>query len=144
MPVEVVLDASVAAKWVLRDARNEADVPAANQILSRVRDGEVRLYQPPHFVLEMSAVLARESPANAARDLGLIQQIEMAVVAEPDIVRHALALAVRHRQHVFDTMYHAVALARPRSVLVTADERYWRAAHREGAIVRLADFARFH
>ena len=142
--LELVVDASVAAKWLLRDVRGEADVPAARQVLTRVRDGELRLVQPPHFVLEVAAVLARESPADAERDLGLFQQIDMAVIDEPEVVRHALTLAVRRRQHVLDTMYHAVALARSRAVLVTADERYWRAAHPEGAIVRLADFACLH
>jgi len=45
---------------------------------------------------------------------------------------------------VFDTMYHAVALSRPDALLVTADERYWRAARGVGRIVRLADFATLH
>ena len=141
---EVVVDASVAVKWVLGDARGESDVPAANQVLLRVRDGEVRLVQPPHFMLEIAAVLARESPGSAARDLAELQLVEMSVVDEDTIVGAALDLALRHRQHVFDTLYHAVALSRPHALLVTADERYWRAARREGRIARLSDFATLH
>lgn len=45
---------------------------------------------------------------------------------------------------MFDTLYHAIALEHPDVVLVTADERYWRAAHTQGRIVRLADFATLH
>ena len=111
IPREVVVDASVAVKWLLADVRGEADVPAANQVLLRVREGEVRLFQPAHFVLEIAAVLARESPRRAARDLAELQ---------------------------------VVALSRPEALLVTADERYWRAARREGRVVRLSDFATLH
>lgn len=141
---EFVVDASVAIKWLLGDIRGEADVPAANRVLLQVRDGEARLVQPPHFVLEMAAVLAREAPSRAARDLDDLQRVEMSVVDEPEVLQRALELSVRHRQHVFDTMYHAVALSRPQALLVTADERYWRAARASGRIVRLADFAAPH
>lgn len=141
---ELVVDASVAIEWLLGDIRGEADVPAANRVLLQVRDGEARLVQPPHFVLEMAAVLARESPSRAARDLDDLQRVEMSVVDEPDVLQRALELSVRHRQHVFDTMYHAVALSRPQALLVTADERYWRAARASGRIVRLADFSTRH
>ncbi len=143
-PSELVVDASVAIKWLLGDVRGEADVPAANQVLFRIRDGEVRLVQPPHFVLEMAGVLAREAPARAARDLADLGLVEMSVVDETQVVHRALELAIHHRQHVFDTMYHAVALSRPDALLVTADERYWRAARGVGRIVRLADFATQH
>lgn len=143
-PAELVVDASVAIKWLLGDVRGEADVPTANQVLFRVRDGEVRLVQPPHFVLEMASVLAREAPARAALDLADLGLVEMSVVDETQVVHRALELAIHHRQHVFDTMYHAVALSRPDALLVTADERYWRAARGAGRIVRLADFATLH
>jgi len=142
--VALVVDVSVAAKWMLGDVRGEPDVPAANQVLLRIRDGDARLLQPPHFVLEMAAVLAREAPARAVRDLEMLQLVEMTVVDGPDVIQRAVELAIRRRQHVFDTLYHAVALTRPGAVLVTADERYWRAAHGEGSIVRLADFATLH
>ena len=40
-------------------------------------------------------------------------------------------------QHVFDTLYHAVALLTPGAMLVTADERYYRKAAAYGSIVLL-------
>jgi predicted nucleic acid-binding protein len=92
----------------------------------------------------MAGVLAREAPARAARDLADLGLVEMSVVDETQVVHRALELAIHHRQHVFDTMYHAVALSRPDALLVTADERYWRAARGVGRIVRLADFATLH
>ena len=60
--------------------------------------------------------------------------------AEPEHYGLALTLATRHRQHVFDTLYHALALRLDDAVLVTADQRYERNARAEGRIDRLADF----
>ena len=49
-------------------------------------------------------------------------------------------LAVRYQHHLFDTLYHAVALHTPGAVLVTADERYYNKTRLEGQIYLLADF----
>lgn len=46
-------------------------------------------------------------------------------------------MAVALQQHLFDTFYHAVALEEPNGVLITADERYFRAAQSRGGIRRL-------
>jgi predicted nucleic acid-binding protein len=43
------------------------------------------------------------------------------------------------RQHLFDTLYHAVALETG-ATLVTADERYYETARGEGNITLLSDF----
>ena len=59
----------------------------------------------------------------------------------PETYATALDLAVRHRHHLFDTLYHAVALHTPGAVLVTADERYYNKARLEGQIALLADCA---
>ena len=60
--------------------------------------------------------------------------------ADAGVYARALALAARHKHHLFDTLYHALALCTPGAQLVTADEAYWRKARSEGAMVRLADF----
>jgi hypothetical protein len=43
-------------------------------------------------------------------------------------------IAVETGQHVFDTLFHAVALEARRGVLVTADARYVRAAAHLGRL----------
>jgi predicted nucleic acid-binding protein len=48
-------------------------------------------------------------------------------------------MAIELRHHLFDTLYHAVALERGAS-LVTADDAYFRKAYRLGGIVRLAEW----
>jgi predicted nucleic acid-binding protein len=140
MGLDVVVDASVALKWVFDEARGESDTAAARRLLVGARDGQLRLLVPVHFMAEVAAVLAREWPEGAARELADLMQIDMEVVDDPVVLLRAVDLAVSHRQHVLDTLYHAVALERDRAVLVTADERYWRAARGAGRVVRLADF----
>jgi predicted nucleic acid-binding protein len=60
---------------------------------------------------------------------------------EPDtdralrLMQHVLA---NGGEHVFDTLYHAVARETPGAMLVTADERYAKAAGAVGGIIRLA------
>ncbi len=50
------------------------------------------------------------------------------------------SVAVKLNHHLFDTLYHAVALGTPATTLVTADLRYFRKARRFGAICPLAEF----
>ncbi len=103
-------------------------------------DARLTLLQPPHFVAEVSAVLARESPATAAESLRDLLEIEMQVIDSEPVHARAMALAARHGQHLFDTLYHAVALEAGDAVLVTADARYARKARAEGGMVELAAF----
>ena len=86
-------------------------------------------------------MLVRESADTAHRDLADLLDLAMQIHAESGIYALAMTLAHRHRQHVFGTLYHALALRIDGAVLVTADERYQRQARGEGRIVRLRDFA---
>ena len=103
-------------------------------------EGDVALVQPPHFVAEVSAVLAREAPQSAATMLRDLLDIEMQLVESEAVYDRAMALSVQLGHHLFDTLYHAVALESAVATLVTADERYWRKARQAGRIVRLAEF----
>ena len=137
----VVADASVALKWFFRTRSDETDVAAALALLQGVADGGITLIQPPHFVAEVAAVLVREAPQTAAADLRDLLAVEMRTdTTDETVYRRALLLAARHGHHLFDTLYHALALSTPGALLVTADEAYWRKARGERAIVRLSDF----
>ncbi len=137
----LVLDASVAIKWFLHFRDGEDHCQRALEILSRVGDGRVRMVQPPHFLAEMGAVLAREKPADAVSDLRDLLAVEFESATEPVVYEAACKLAVRLGQHLFDTLYHAVALNTPGATLVTADKRYFSKAREVGRIALLADFA---
>lgn len=136
----LVVDASVALKWFFRTRADEPDVQIALQILQGVHDGRVGLLQPPHFLAEMAAVLIREAPTTAAANWRDLQLITMQVVEGPAIYTRAMALAKLHQHHLFDTLYHAVALEAGDAMLVTADAHYARKAHAVGSIVRLSAF----
>jgi predicted nucleic acid-binding protein len=139
--VILVVDASVAIKWFLHFRDGEDHCQRALAILAGVADGRVAMVQPPHFLAEMGAVLTREKPADAEADLSSLMAVEFDVAAEPAVYEMACELAIRLGQHLFDTLYHAVALHTPGATLVTADPRYFRKARKLGGIALLADFS---
>ncbi len=135
-----VVDASVALKWFFCSRDDEADVQAALRLLRGVRDGQLSLLQPPHFLAEVGAVLVRESADTAVASWRDLLDIEIQVVETSAIYERAMALARRHRHHLFDTLYHAVALEMGQAVLVTADLAYARKAQSDGRIMTLSEF----
>ena len=136
----VVADASVALKWFLRDAPGEDHQGQALHLLEQAVGGQVQLWQPPHFLAEVAAVLARLKPDQALDDLHDLLQFPLHTAGTPDILARAVALAVQLQHHLFDTLYHAVALQTPGAVCVTADRRYLDKAHPLGRIVWLGDY----
>lgn len=135
----LVVDASVAAKWFFRFRRDEAHVAHALAILAAVDGGRVSMRQPPHFVAEMAAVLAREKPDDALTDLADLLAVEFEQCDYPALYDTACKLALRFGHHLFDTLYHAVALHTPGALLVTADRRYFDKAKAVGYIAYLPD-----
>ena len=135
-----VIDASVALKWFLRDRPDEADADAALALLQAYARGEVALLQPPHFLAEVCAVLARTRPEAMADDLADL--LDLALPVRGDAAVYALGMQISRDlgHHLFDTLYHALALSLPSAVLVTADRRYFDKARHLGQIAWLPDF----
>lgn len=130
----------MALKWFFRDRGDEPDADSALAVLRGIHDDEFTLLQPPHFVAEVAAVLAREMPDAALRRLGDLLEIEMTVVDDPPVYARAVALARQHGHHLFDTLYHAVAVESS-ALLITADARYAREVRDREHIVRLDEFS---
>jgi len=139
--VIAVVDASVVLKWLLQDPEREADTAKATALMQRIASGEQPCIQPLHWILEVGAVLARVSSETAVDDVTLLAALELPTTDDPLVVRRGVELAVELKQHLFDTFYHAVALENSDAVLVTADERYLRAAQGKGRIMHLKDWA---
>jgi len=135
-----VIDASVAMKWFLRFRPDEADVPQALALLDQAACGLIQVAQPPHFYAEMGAVLARTNPDMAQANLRDLWELDLGITDTPEIYATALTLAARMRHHLFDTLYHAVALHTPGAVLITADRRYFAKAFPEGHIRLLSEW----
>ena len=136
----VVLDASVIVKWMLPGRPGEADVAAAMALFDALRGRRVEVVQPVHWLAEVAAVLGRVSPDTAREDVRDLFALELPVAADADVYDAAVELACALPHHLFDTLYHGVALATPDAVLVTADEAYYAKARGRGAIVRLRDY----
>lgn len=136
----VVVDASVAVKWFLPFKPDEDHTDLALKILEQAVLGPLRLVEPPHFIAEVASVLARLRPDDAPANLLDLLNIERRTLDTPAIYSTALELAVRHQHHLFDTLYHAVALHTPGATLITADGRYYDKAKVVGHITLLADW----
>jgi predicted nucleic acid-binding protein len=135
--MKCVLDASVIVKWLLRDSDGEPDTPSALSLMDAIGGGEVEVLQPPHWLAEVAAVMARLSPATLATDIPDLFALDFDVADSLAVYQRATRLAVELNQHVFDTLYHAVALESPGCTLITADLRYLRKASAHGRIAGL-------
>jgi predicted nucleic acid-binding protein len=138
--VIVVVDASVIIKWLVQDPEREEGTDKATRLMEQVTNGEQPVLQPTHWIVEVGAVLARESPATAAEDVGMLRALELPATDDPQALRRGVELAIELKQHLFDTYYHGVALETQDCVLITADERYLHMARAKGCIVSLTEW----
>lgn len=136
--VRYVVDASVAIKWFFQSADDEDDLGPAIALLRVSQDGETIFCQPPHFVAEVAAVLARKKPPDQARaDVNDLLALDLRWMESTAIYLTACDLAIRLNHHLFDTLYHAVALHALEATLVTANQRYFDKAKSIGRIALL-------
>ena len=140
----VVLDASVIVKWIFADRAEETHSLQALQILQFIKESRVSVIQPPHWLAEVAAVTVRLDPERARQSVSLLHALEFPVVAGIEVYQKACELSAALNQHLFDTLYHAVALIEPGAILVTADDQYYRKAFTSGRIVRLREFSLTH
>lgn len=136
-----VLDASVVVKWIFPERPDEPGADRALAILAGLHDSDIAVIQPPHWLAEVAAVCVRLQPQAAERAVSHLMAMELPIADSPGIYLTACELAERFNHHLFDTLYHAVALQEPGAVLVSADERYYQKARAAGAIVRLSEWS---
>lgn len=136
----VVADASVVLKWFLTDSLAEDHTEIALSIFEAAVLGRIQLFQPVHFIAEVAAVLARVKPDEAQSDLLDLIAIARRTIDSPEVYDRAVALATQLNHHLFDTLYHALALETPSATFVTADRRYFDKAQHLGQIAWLPDF----
>jgi predicted nucleic acid-binding protein len=136
----LTVDASVAVKWIFPDRQNEPHADRALDLLADIRGGRVEVVQPVHWLAEVAAVVTRLAPAISREAVELLYSMELPTLNDPEVYFHACGLADELDHHVFDTLYHAVALSFADGALVTADDRYARKAGRVGRLERLRDY----
>ena len=135
--MKLVVDASVIVKWALPDPEQEPHAGLALDLLDEVRAGKVELLQPPHWIAEVSAVLTRLRPEIVEEVIDLLSALNVQVVTDPVIYKRASRIAQDLGKHVFDSLYHAVALEYG-TFLVSADSNYSLKARRLGSLIPLA------
>jgi predicted nucleic acid-binding protein len=138
--VTVVLDASVILKWLFEDPAREPDTDKALAVIKAVIQGDLEILQPVHWLAEVAAVAARLAPQTAIQDIEMLSAMRFPTSDEPNVIRRATSLALETKHHLFDTLYHAVALENDDSLLVTADDRYRKKAEHFGMIAALHDW----
>ena len=137
--IRYVVDASVAIKWFFQT--DEDHLESAIALLRANRDGEVVFFQPPHFIADDPAGEEREKPNEAQEDLSDLLNFDLQWVENTRVYMTACDLAIRLNHHLFDTLYHAVALHAPDATLITADRRYFDKARPIGQILWLGDLS---
>ncbi len=137
--IRVVVDASVAVKWFLRDSNEEKDVAPALDLLIGAGKNSIELIQPPHWMAEVTAVLSRLQPDLADEAIDLLDAMEIPTTEDGNLYKLASHLAAELNHHLFDTLYHALAI-QEKATLVTADHRYYRKSKQHGSICMLVDF----
>lgn len=123
----LIVDASVAAKWVLPRA-NETLVDEAFDLLRRYTDGQFRFYVPDLFWVELSNILwkavrlRRWTRSGAEVALSAMKARKLLTAPSLPLLEEACAIALTFDRTVYDSVYVALAL-RSKAQLVTADER---------------------
>ena len=136
-----VADASVTVKWFVPQAVDETNVDQAMRLLMAGKRQEARFLQPPHWVGEIAAVLARRTPSTAWVSVKALLQLEFVIPAgHAHYYQRAITLSQQLDHHLFDTLYHAVALEEG-ITLITADRKYYQKACALGCIMMLEEFS---
>ena len=91
------------------------------------------MVQPVHWRVEVLSVIVRKEPGKVEEAIKLLDLLAFSVMDNWELHIRAAQLSQRYNHHLFDTLYHAVALESG-ARLVTADRKYARKAMGEGAM----------
>ncbi len=138
--MKLVVDASVAIKWFVGRSQDEPYLAQAEAVGTAIGRGGTQLFAPSHWIAEVIAVLAQVDGSTIDDALLLLDDMRPVLVTSVSVLRRAADLSISLNHHLFDTLYHAVALEQD-AALVTADEAYFAKARHLGSIELLADFA---
>ena len=135
-----VVDASVTVKWALPVQDGETHQEQALALLRDIQQGNGQVLQPPHWLAEVAAVLTRLAPKQSLSMIQRFLAMELPITTEWNVYEQACHLSVELKHHLFDTLYHAVALQSSDTVFITADTQYFRKAAGLGQIMELKNF----
>jgi predicted nucleic acid-binding protein len=136
--VKLVLDSSVAAKWLVP----ERDSDKARNLFEAWSDGQVDLIAPTLLIAEIASMLWKRAIRGivpGAEALRLFRSfLELGLVLTPikTVASAALRLSLARRHSLYDSLYVALA-ATEGCELMTADEKLFKAFEATFPKVRL-------
>jgi predicted nucleic acid-binding protein len=140
----LVVDASVVAKWYLRD---ETDVAQADLLLSRFTTGELVLVAPEQIRYEIPATISVATLGARPRmtqDDGRVAIETFLALGIPtfgtdDLILSAFSLVHQHRVAFYDALYLALAtiLEIP---FITADNRLYQRIASLAGVIWISDY----
>ena len=133
------IDTSIIVKWIFPESKNESHTSQALMILKALQNNLIQVIQPCHWLAETLAVVLRLEPKIAGETIDILNAMELPACETTEIYQVAAHLADKYNHHLFDTLYHAVALNH-NATLITADAKYYRKVKQEGSIISLEDF----
>lgn len=122
-----LVDASVAAKWVL-PPKDEPLAREATSLFIQSVEGGVRLAVPDLFWIEMTNILCkaaargRISSIDAAGRVKWLRSLNIPSIPTKPLMAEALRIASTHNRSAYDAFYVALAASTGWN-LITADER---------------------
>jgi predicted nucleic acid-binding protein len=137
--MKVVADASVCVKWFFPDSPKEQHSEQAMYLLKQVAGNQIVLCQPSHWLAEVVAVITRIQPDIAELAIDYLTAMELDILQTPETLKIASRLSFQLSHHLFDTLYHALAIETD-GVFITADKKYFNKAQSFGHIQLLATY----
>lgn len=131
--MKIVVDASVCVKWFFPDSSAEQHSEQALQLLKQVANNQITLIQPSHWLAEVVAIITRIQPEIAELIIDYLTTMELDILQTSETLKIASRLSVQLSHHLFDTLYHALAIEM-QAVFITADEKYFKKAQAFGHI----------
>ena len=122
-----VVDASVAAKWLLPIAQ-EGLIEQANRLLASHVSRDLQLVAPDLILCELGNVLwksigrARIKAQDSERALQRFMDLEIQIFPAADLIISAIEIANAYDRTFYDSLYVALAVT-AKTELLTADER---------------------
>ena len=140
MPETLVVDCSVAAKWVL----DKTDRLQALRLLQAEKTGDVSLISPDLLLAEFASLLAKRtgrkqiSASEAQNAFRLLEESAPVLFETRPLLETALELALRYQLSLWDCVYLALALEHDCPV-ITADRRLFRSGRGRHPAMRLLE-----
>ena len=90
----IVVDASVAIKWLVPHKPEEADIGKALALFEQIACQDRLMVQPTHFIPEVMAVIARLEPDYADRLFMAVSNLEMTIENNATMYQTAIRLSI--------------------------------------------------